>query len=97
MSSDAPVIPAELTGFIVGREYERRGVTKNGAKLLMAISGAALPDSRRFAIILTVQGYGRARFRSAFCSHGAGSDFSHGCRSSDASAYGCRGKATGGR
>jgi 3-methylcrotonyl-CoA carboxylase beta subunit len=32
-----------ITGFMVGREYERRGITKDGAKLIMAVSGAAVP------------------------------------------------------
>ncbi|WOH63821.1 acyl-CoA carboxylase subunit beta [Bradyrhizobium sp. BWA-3-5] len=32
-----------ITGFMVGREYERRGITKDGAKLIMAVSGASVP------------------------------------------------------
>ncbi|MGY4313658.1 carboxyl transferase domain-containing protein [Bradyrhizobium sp. JR3.5] len=32
-----------ITGFMVGREYERRGITKDGLKLTMAVSGAAVP------------------------------------------------------
>jgi 3-methylcrotonyl-CoA carboxylase beta subunit len=32
-----------ITGFMVGRDYERRGITKDGAKLIMAVSGAAVP------------------------------------------------------
>jgi len=32
-----------ITGFMVGREYERRGITKDGAKLIMAVAGAAVP------------------------------------------------------
>jgi 3-methylcrotonyl-CoA carboxylase beta subunit len=31
------------TGFMVGREYERRGITKDGAKMIMAVSGASVP------------------------------------------------------
>ncbi|WP_445219943.1 acyl-CoA carboxylase subunit beta [Bradyrhizobium sp. Pa8] len=31
------------TGFMVGREYEQRGITKDGAKLIMAVSGASVP------------------------------------------------------
>ncbi|MCP3475934.1 methylcrotonoyl-CoA carboxylase [Bradyrhizobium sp. CCGUVB1N3] len=31
------------TGFMVGREYEERGITKDGAKLIMAVSGAEVP------------------------------------------------------
>ncbi|MBX4918081.1 acyl-CoA carboxylase subunit beta [Rhizobium bangladeshense] len=37
-----------ITGFMVGSEYERRGITKNAAKLLMAVSGAAVP---KFTVI----------------------------------------------
>ncbi|WP_024508488.1 carboxyl transferase domain-containing protein [Bradyrhizobium sp. ARR65] len=36
------------TGFMVGREYERRGLTKDGAKLIMAVSGASVP---KFTVI----------------------------------------------
>jgi 3-methylcrotonyl-CoA carboxylase beta subunit len=32
-----------VTGFMVGREYERRGITKDGAKMIMAVAGAAVP------------------------------------------------------
>ncbi|WP_338424605.1 acyl-CoA carboxylase subunit beta [Sphingopyxis kveilinensis] len=32
-----------ITGFMVGREYERRGITKDGAKLIMAVSNASVP------------------------------------------------------
>src|SRR5258706_14715541 len=28
---------------MVGRDYERRGMTKDGAKLIMAVAGAAVP------------------------------------------------------
>ncbi|MCP3372770.1 acyl-CoA carboxylase subunit beta [Bradyrhizobium cajani] len=31
------------TGFMVGRDYERRGITKDGAKLIMAVAGASVP------------------------------------------------------
>src|SRR3546814_10415615 len=27
-----------ITGFMVGKEYERRGITKDGAKMIMAVS-----------------------------------------------------------
>nr|WP_247520593.1 carboxyl transferase domain-containing protein [Bradyrhizobium sp. 190] len=37
-----------ITGFMVGREYERRGITKDGAKLIMAVSGASVP---KFTVI----------------------------------------------
>src|SRR5260370_1205963 len=33
-----------ITGFIVGREYERRGITKDGAKLIMAVAAASRPE-----------------------------------------------------
>src|SRR6202007_2101266 len=32
-----------ITGFMVGRHYERRGITKDGAKMIMAVAGAAVP------------------------------------------------------
>lgn len=32
-----------ITGFMVGQEYERRGIAKDGAKLIMAVSGASVP------------------------------------------------------
>jgi 3-methylcrotonyl-CoA carboxylase beta subunit len=32
-----------ITGFMVGKEYERRGITKDGAKMIMAVSGASVP------------------------------------------------------
>ena len=32
-----------ITGFMVGREYERGGITKDGAKMIMAVTGAAVP------------------------------------------------------
>ncbi|WFU54559.1 carboxyl transferase domain-containing protein [Bradyrhizobium pachyrhizi] len=32
-----------VTGFMVGREYERQGITKHGAKLIMAVSSASVP------------------------------------------------------
>ena len=32
-----------ITGFMVGREYERRGITKDGAKMIMAVSGCSVP------------------------------------------------------
>jgi 3-methylcrotonyl-CoA carboxylase beta subunit len=37
-----------ITGFMVGREYERRGITKDGAKMIMAVSGSAVP---KFTVI----------------------------------------------
>ena len=32
-----------ITGFMVGQEYERRGISKDGAKMIMAVSGASVP------------------------------------------------------
>ncbi|MEN2388235.1 carboxyl transferase domain-containing protein [Comamonas sp. A7-5] len=32
-----------ITGFMVGREYERRGITKDGAKMIMAVTGSTVP------------------------------------------------------
>jgi 3-methylcrotonyl-CoA carboxylase beta subunit len=32
-----------ITGYMVGREYERRGITKDGAKMVMAVSGLEVP------------------------------------------------------
>ena len=38
-----------ITGFMVGREYESRGIAKDGAKMVMAVSNAAVP---RFTVII---------------------------------------------
>lgn len=32
-----------VTGFMVGKEYEQRGITKDGAKMIMAVAGASVP------------------------------------------------------
>ncbi|HEU0197294.1 MAG TPA: carboxyl transferase domain-containing protein, partial [Nevskiaceae bacterium] len=32
-----------ITGFMVGREYERRGITKDGAKMIMAVANCVVP------------------------------------------------------
>jgi 3-methylcrotonyl-CoA carboxylase beta subunit len=32
-----------ITGFMIGREYERHGITKDGAKMIMAVAGASVP------------------------------------------------------
>jgi 3-methylcrotonyl-CoA carboxylase beta subunit len=40
----APMIFLQnITGYMVGREYERRGITKDGAKMIMAVSGSEVP------------------------------------------------------
>ena len=38
-----------ITGFMVGREYETGGIAKNGAKMVMAVANAAVP---KFTVIL---------------------------------------------
>ena len=38
-----------ITGFMVGREYENRGIAKDGAKMVMAVANAAVP---KFTIIM---------------------------------------------
>ncbi|GAB4118388.1 MAG: propionyl-CoA carboxylase [Roseiflexaceae bacterium] len=38
-----------ITGFMVGREYEQRGIAKDGAKLVMAVANAAVP---KFTIVI---------------------------------------------
>jgi 3-methylcrotonyl-CoA carboxylase beta subunit len=38
-----------ITGYMVGREYERRGITKDGAKMIMAQAGAEVP---KFTVIV---------------------------------------------
>jgi 3-methylcrotonyl-CoA carboxylase beta subunit len=37
-----------ITGFMVGRDYERRGITKDGAKMIMAVAGSEVP---KFTIV----------------------------------------------
>lgn len=37
------VFMQNITGFMIGRDYERRGITKDGAKMIMAVSGASVP------------------------------------------------------
>ena len=32
-----------ITGYMVGRDYEQRGITKDGAKMIMAVSGSEVP------------------------------------------------------
>jgi acetyl-CoA carboxylase carboxyltransferase component len=38
-----------ITGFMVGREYENRGIAKDGAKLVMAVANAAVP---KFTVVI---------------------------------------------
>ncbi len=37
-----------ITGYMVGREYERLGITKDGAKMIMAVAGSEVP---KFTVI----------------------------------------------
>src|SRR5207248_4050430 len=38
-----------ITGFMVGREYENRGIAKDGAKLVMAVANASVP---KFTVVI---------------------------------------------
>src|SRR5262249_43510293 len=38
-----------ITGFMVGRQYESGGIAKDGAKMVMAVSNAAVP---KFTVII---------------------------------------------
>ncbi len=38
-----------ITGYMVGREYEERGITKDGAKMIMAVVGSVVP---KFTVII---------------------------------------------
>jgi 3-methylcrotonyl-CoA carboxylase beta subunit len=38
-----------ITGFMVGKEYENEGIAKNGAKMVMAVSNAGVP---KFTVII---------------------------------------------
>jgi acetyl-CoA carboxylase carboxyltransferase component len=38
-----------ITGFMVGREYENRGIAKDGAKMVMAVANAAVP---KFTVVI---------------------------------------------
>ena len=43
-SRNVPIIFLQnITGFIVGKEYERRGIARDGAKLVHAVANAAVP------------------------------------------------------
>jgi acetyl-CoA carboxylase carboxyltransferase component len=43
-SRNVPIIFLQnITGFIVGKEYERRGIARDGAKLVHAVANAAIP------------------------------------------------------
>jgi 3-methylcrotonyl-CoA carboxylase beta subunit len=47
-----------ITGFMIGRDYEAGGIAKNGAKLVTAVATAAVPK-----LTVLVGGHRRARFR----------------------------------
>src|SRR5207302_1510663 len=38
-----------ITGFMVGKEYENKGIAKDGAKMVMAVANAAVP---KFTVII---------------------------------------------
>jgi acetyl-CoA carboxylase carboxyltransferase component len=38
-----------ITGFMVGREYENRGIARDGAKMVMAVANAAVP---KFTVVM---------------------------------------------
>jgi 3-methylcrotonyl-CoA carboxylase beta subunit len=38
-----------ITGYMVGRDYERAGITKDGAKMIMAVTGSVVP---KFTVIV---------------------------------------------
>ncbi|MCC7370584.1 MAG: methylcrotonoyl-CoA carboxylase [Chloroflexi bacterium] len=38
-----------ITGFMVGREYEQRGIARDGAKMVMAVANAAVP---KFTVVI---------------------------------------------
>ena len=38
-----------ITGFMVGKEYENRGIAKDGAKMVMAVANAAVP---KFTVVI---------------------------------------------
>ncbi|MCP5265170.1 MAG: methylcrotonoyl-CoA carboxylase [Burkholderiaceae bacterium] len=42
--NDTPLVFLQnITGYMIGREYERRGITKDGAKMIMALSCSHVP------------------------------------------------------
>ena len=38
-----------ITGFMVGRQYENEGIAKNGAKMVMAVSNSSVP---KFTVVI---------------------------------------------
>jgi 3-methylcrotonyl-CoA carboxylase beta subunit len=49
-SSDIPLVFLQnITGFMVGREYESRGIAKDGAKLVTAVACATVP---KFTVVI---------------------------------------------
>jgi 3-methylcrotonyl-CoA carboxylase beta subunit len=47
---DTPLLFLQnITGFMVGRQYEAGGIAKDGAKMVMAVAGAAVP---KFTVII---------------------------------------------
>lgn len=39
----------DITGFMVGKEYEHRGIARDGAKIVIAVANAAVP---KFTVII---------------------------------------------
>ena len=49
-SRDIPLVFLQnITGFMVGKEYENRGIAKDGAKMVMAVSNASVP---KFTVLI---------------------------------------------
>ena len=38
-----PAVPADISGFMVGREYEAGGIAKDGAKMVTAVATTRVP------------------------------------------------------
>jgi len=57
--NDTPLLFLQnITGFMVGREYEEEGIIKNGAKLINAVSNSAVPA----ITIITGASYGAGNY-----------------------------------
>jgi len=68
-----------ITGFIVGREYEQKGIAKDGAKMVHAVANAEVP---KFTVVIAAAS---ARATTA-CAGGPTSLASSGCGRTRASA-----------
>jgi propionyl-CoA carboxylase len=58
-----------ITGFMVGKDYEHRGIAKDGAKMVMAVANAAVP---KFTVIIG-SSYGAGNY--AMCGRAYGPRF----------------------